>query len=193
MPPYSALALLSAILAVVLTFMLPICGHLLALLSSLYDDFLYSTSAFLGSVLGAFARLFGVSVALLALCWASKLSVPTNVPRAQLSPLGMLLGLSGGSLMARTLCVLDPFLHLGVLVLGLLYLLHKFFLVGAPPLASSAVHAVTYVDAAIQVQSIPAPPVTMRVPVYPYVPVPMGNPLLVHPAPAGCPLLPFPT
>ena len=122
----------------------------------LYDGFLdlYSTSAFLGSVLGAF-----------------KLSVPTNVSCAQLSPLGMLLGLSGGSLMARTLCVLDPFLHLGVLVLGLLYLLHKFFLVGAPPLASPAVHAVTFVDAAIQAQSIPATPDQMRVPVYLYVPV----------------------
>ena len=78
--------------------------------------------------------------------------------------------------MVSTLCVLDPSLHLGVLVLGLLYLLHKFFLVDAPPLASPAVHAVTFVDAAIQVQSIPAPPVPMQVLVYPYLPRPMGNP-----------------
>ena len=122
MPPYSALALLSAILdlAVIFSFMLLICGHLLALLSSLYDGFLYSTSVLLGSVLVAFAWLFGISVALLALCWVFKLSVPTNVPCAQLFPLGMLLCFPGGSLMARTLCLLDPFLHLTVLVLGLL-------------------------------------------------------------------------
>ena len=55
MAPYSALALLSAILAVIFLFMLVMCGHLLALLSSFYDVFLYSTSAFLGSVFGAFA------------------------------------------------------------------------------------------------------------------------------------------
>ena len=90
--------------------------------------------------------------------------------------------------MASTLCVLDPSLHLGVLVLGLLYLLHKFFLVDAPPLASPAVHAVTFVDAAIQVQSISAPPVPLQVPVYPYMPRPMGNPLLVQPLLAGRPL-----
>ena len=119
-----------------------------------------------------------------------RLDVPASVPRAQLFPLGILLGCSGGSLMASTLCVLDPSLHL--IVLGLLYLLHEFFLGGAPPLASPAVHTVTFMDAAIQVQSIPAPPVPMQISVYPCVPMPMGNPLLVQPAPAGCPLLPFP-
>ena len=140
-----------------------------------------------------FTRLFGVSVALLSFWWAFQLNVPANIPRAQLFPLGMLLGFSAGSLMANTLCVLDPSLHLGVLVLGLLYLLHKFFLVDAPPLASPAVDTVTFVDAATQVQSILAPPVPMQVPVYPYtlLPRPMSNPLLVQPVPAGCPLLPF--
>ena len=124
-------------------------------------------------MLMAFTQLFGVSVSvtLLLFWWVFRLDVPASVPPAQLFPLGILLGFSGGSLMASTLYVLNPSLHLGVLVLGLLYLLHKFFLVDVPPLASPAVHAVTFVDAAIQVQSIPAPPVPMRVPVYPYMPI----------------------
>ena len=141
-----------------------------------------------------FAQLltFGVSVTLLSVWGMFQLDVPASGPRAQLCPLGILLGFLGGSLMASTLCVLDPSLHLGVLVIGLLYLLHEFFLGDAPPLASPAVHTITFMDAAIQVQSIPAPPVPMQIPVYPCVPMPMGNSLLVQPALAGCPLLPFP-
>ena len=87
MAPYSTLALLSAILAVLFSFVLPMCGRLVAWLSLFCTSFLYSTSAFLGSVLGGFAQFFGVSVTLLSFWWMFRLDVPASVPRAQLFPL----------------------------------------------------------------------------------------------------------
>ena len=60
-----------------------------------------------------------------------------------------------------------PIIHFGVLFLGFCFLLHKSYVVVDISLLTSAV-TVTFADAAVQVQFIPAPPVpSMQVPVLP--------------------------
>ena len=113
------------------------------------------------ALLAAF-QLLGVLLVLLLLCFALGLhvSVPVNQPFL----LGLLLVFCGGSILAGTISVFDPIYHIVVLwcSLNLMYRLVD----DSSPLPSAIL--VTFVDAAVQVQSIPAPPVLMQIPVLPY-------------------------
>ena len=60
-------------------------------------------------------RLLGVSTALLCLYCACKLPMPAAVCRDQLFPLGLLIGFSGGSVLAGLSCEMDPITHFGVI------------------------------------------------------------------------------
>jgi hypothetical protein len=92
--------------------------------------------------------------------------MPAAICRDQLFPLGLLIGFSGGSVLAGLSCVMDPITHFGVLFLGFCFLLHKSYAVVDISLLTLAV-MVTFTDAVVQVQFIPAPPVpSMQVPVF---------------------------
>ena len=140
-------------------------GPLATNFSLLCGGFMSSAASSVQIMLIAALRLLGVSTALLCLYCACKLPMPAAVCRDQLFPLGLLIGFSGGSVLAGLSCVTDPTIHFGVLFLGFFFLLHKSFVVVDNSPSTSAV-MVTFADAAVQVQFIPAPPVpSMQVPV----------------------------
>ena len=147
----------------------PLSGPLVTCLYSLFGGFVFPTASFLhDSLLPAAFRLLGVSVVLLLLCYALGLRVSSSVPVNQLFLLGLLLVFSGGSILAGTISVFDPIYeyHIAVLLCSLIINL-MYLLVDDSSLLPSAM-LVTFADAAVQVQSIPAPPVlnnNMQIPV----------------------------
>ena len=139
-----------------------------------------STANFIHAALLTACRLLGFSLALLLLRCALVLCIPASIPIGYLFPLGLVLGFSGGSLLSGSLCVLDPVVHFGVLLLGSFYLLVKSYCGMEKPPALATL--VTFSDAVVQVQSIPAPPSPFL-----QVPVPLRLPprLLMQ-----CPMIP---
>jgi len=148
----------------VFALIVPLSGPLVTCLYSLLGGVVFPTASFLHDSLFAAFRLLGVSMVLLLMCYALDLRVSSSIPVNQLFLLGLLLVFSGGSILAGTISVFDPINHIVVLwcSLNLVYRLVDDF----SPLPSAML--VTFVDAAVQVQSIPAPPVLMQIPVLPY-------------------------
>ena len=121
-----------------------------------------SAANILHATLIAALWLLGVSIALICLRCTLVLPLLASISTNQLFPLGLLLGFSGGSLLAGSLCVLDPIVHFGVLFIGSCVLLYKYrIVVDNPPLTSATM--VTFAGAVVQVQFIPVAPF-MQVP-----------------------------
>ena len=75
-------------------------GPLATYFSSLCGGFVSSSTSFVQTTLIAALRLFGVSAAFLCLYCAFKLPMPAAICRDQLFPLGLLIGFSGGYVLA---------------------------------------------------------------------------------------------
>ena len=89
-------------------------GPLATYFSSLCGGFVSSSASFVQTTLIAAPRLFGVSAAFLCLYCAFELPMPAAICRDQLFPLGLLIGVSGGYVLAGLSCVTDAIIHFGV-------------------------------------------------------------------------------
>ena len=117
MVPNFTPTLLLSVTCAIFVVVVPFCGPLATCFSLLCGGFVSSAANILQATLIAALRLLGVSIALICLRCSLVLPLPASISMNQLFPLGLLLGFSGGSLLAGSLCVLDPIVHFGVLFL----------------------------------------------------------------------------